>query len=77
MTRARDELVLSHAADYGGRRSRRLSNFVLEALDLPLADGAAGAGAAVTTASSGWRPSRRLWLPWRPSLAEPSTSRSR
>ena len=35
MTRARDELVLSHAADYGGRRARRVSPFVLEALDLP------------------------------------------
>jgi len=45
MTRARDELVLSHAADYGGQRSRRVSPFVLEALDLPVAAGAAGAGA--------------------------------
>ena len=35
MTRARDELVLSHAADYGGQRARRVSPFVLEALDLP------------------------------------------
>jgi DNA helicase-2/ATP-dependent DNA helicase PcrA len=35
MTRARDELVLSHAADYGGGRVRRVSPFVLEALDLP------------------------------------------
>ena len=35
MTRARDELVLSHAADYGGIGIRRLSPFVLEALDLP------------------------------------------
>jgi DNA helicase II / ATP-dependent DNA helicase PcrA len=35
MTRARDELVLSHASDYGGRRARRVSQFVLEALDLP------------------------------------------
>jgi DNA helicase-2/ATP-dependent DNA helicase PcrA len=35
MTRARDELVLSHAADYGGTGIRRLSPFVLEALDLP------------------------------------------
>ena len=37
MTRARDELVLSHASDYGGRRTRRVSQFVLEALDLPVA----------------------------------------
>jgi DNA helicase-2/ATP-dependent DNA helicase PcrA len=35
MTRARDELVLSHATDYGGVGVRRLSPFVLEALDLP------------------------------------------
>ncbi|HEY7133190.1 MAG TPA: ATP-dependent DNA helicase, partial [Candidatus Limnocylindrales bacterium] len=35
MTRARDELVLSHAADYGGGATRRVSPFVLEALDLP------------------------------------------
>jgi DNA helicase-2/ATP-dependent DNA helicase PcrA len=35
MTRARDELLLSHAADYGGNRARRVSPFVLEALDLP------------------------------------------
>jgi len=40
MTRARDELVLTHAADYGGARTRRVSPFVLEALDLPLAAGA-------------------------------------
>ena len=45
MTRARDELILSHAADYGGHRARRVSPFVLEALDLPVAAGAAGAGA--------------------------------
>ena len=45
MTRARDELVLSHAADYGGARARRVSPFVLEALDLPVAAGAAGTGA--------------------------------
>jgi DNA helicase-2/ATP-dependent DNA helicase PcrA len=44
MTRARDELVLSHAADYGGARARRVSPFVLEALDLPAAAAAAGAG---------------------------------
>jgi DNA helicase-2/ATP-dependent DNA helicase PcrA len=46
MTRARDELVLSHASDYGGRRARRVSQFVLEALDLP-ATAATGAAADV------------------------------
>ncbi|HET7701948.1 MAG TPA: ATP-dependent DNA helicase [Candidatus Limnocylindrales bacterium] len=35
LTRARDELILSHAVDYGGVGVRRLSPFVLEALDLP------------------------------------------
>ncbi|HEX8938893.1 MAG TPA: ATP-dependent DNA helicase [Candidatus Limnocylindrales bacterium] len=49
MTRAREALFLSHAADYGGRRARRVSPFVLEALDLPLAAGAPGAGATAAT----------------------------
>jgi len=35
MTRAREELVLSSAHDYGGRRTRGVSRFVAEALDLP------------------------------------------
>ena len=49
LTRARDEVVLSHAADYGGLGSRRLSPFVLEALDLPPAstDPAARAATAL------------------------------
>ncbi len=51
MTRARDELILSHAADYGGARARRVSPFVLEALDLPAAAGVPGAGAAAPTAA--------------------------
>ncbi|MGZ9160031.1 MAG: ATP-dependent helicase [Candidatus Limnocylindrales bacterium] len=45
MTRARDELILSHAADYGGARARKVSPFVLEALDLPSTAGGPGAGA--------------------------------
>jgi DNA helicase II / ATP-dependent DNA helicase PcrA len=45
MTRVRDELVLSHAADYGGRRARRVSQFVLEALDLPAASATSVIGA--------------------------------
>ena len=45
MTRARDELALSHAADYGGSRARRISPFVLEALDLPATAATAGSGA--------------------------------
>ena len=35
MTRAREELILTWARDYGGRTARRMSQFVLEALDLP------------------------------------------
>jgi DNA helicase-2/ATP-dependent DNA helicase PcrA len=35
MTRARDVLYLSAAEDYGGKRLRKLSRFVGEALDLP------------------------------------------
>jgi DNA helicase-2/ATP-dependent DNA helicase PcrA len=35
MTRAREELVFTWAQDYGGRRSRAVSQFVTEALDLP------------------------------------------
>jgi DNA helicase-2/ATP-dependent DNA helicase PcrA len=45
MTRARDELVLCHAADYGGSRARRVSPFVIEALDLPTIE-AAGIGSS-------------------------------
>ena len=45
MTRARDELILTHAADYGGRRARRVSQFVLEALDRPVASAVAMAAA--------------------------------
>jgi DNA helicase II / ATP-dependent DNA helicase PcrA len=37
MTRARDELILSHSSESAGGRARRLSPFVLEALDLPTA----------------------------------------
>ena len=59
MTRARDELILSHAADYGGARARRVSPFVLEALDLPAAAGVPGRrGAGRPRRSSAWRRSR-------------------
>jgi DNA helicase-2/ATP-dependent DNA helicase PcrA len=51
MTRARDELILSHAADYGGARARRVSPFVLEALDLPAAAAVPGSGARSSTPS--------------------------
>jgi DNA helicase-2/ATP-dependent DNA helicase PcrA len=35
LTRARDRLVLTHAEDYGGKRTAKMSKFVVEALDLP------------------------------------------
>jgi DNA helicase-2/ATP-dependent DNA helicase PcrA len=44
MTRARDELILTNAIDYGGARQRRVSPFVLEALDLPTAAAAPEGG---------------------------------
>ncbi len=59
MTRARDELILSHAADYGGARARRVSPFVLEALDLPAAAGVPGAGARAIDAGGAARRVRR------------------
>jgi DNA helicase-2/ATP-dependent DNA helicase PcrA len=37
MTRARDELILSHASESAGGRARRISPFVTEAMDLPTA----------------------------------------
>ena len=46
MTRARDRLVLTNAADYGGKRAHKLSRFVSEALNLP----APPKGARATTA---------------------------
>ncbi len=52
LTRARDEAILSHAADYGGARARRISPFVLEALDLPVAAATPGVGARVASPAS-------------------------
>jgi DNA helicase II / ATP-dependent DNA helicase PcrA len=51
MTRARDELVLSHAAETAGGRARRISPFVMEALDLPTAGFSAQAFPSSTHAS--------------------------
>jgi DNA helicase-2/ATP-dependent DNA helicase PcrA len=68
MTRARDELVLSHALDYGGKRTRRVSPFVLEALDLP-------AGAAPATRPS--NPLERLGSFEAPAVAKPAPANAR
>ncbi|MCU0641377.1 MAG: ATP-dependent helicase [Candidatus Margulisbacteria bacterium] len=38
LTRAKQELYLTSAVDYGGKRDRKISQFVLEALDLPKVD---------------------------------------
>jgi len=38
MTRAKNELYLTSAQNYGGKRDRKVSQFVLEALDKPKAD---------------------------------------
>lgn len=38
MTRAKRELYLTNALDYGGKRAKKISRFVLEALDKPQAD---------------------------------------
>jgi DNA helicase-2/ATP-dependent DNA helicase PcrA len=38
MTRAKSQLYMTSARDYGGKRQRKISVFVLEALDLPKAD---------------------------------------
>jgi DNA helicase-2/ATP-dependent DNA helicase PcrA len=38
MTRAKQELCLTNARDYGGSRTRKVSRFVLEALDIPKVD---------------------------------------
>ncbi|HEX7399288.1 MAG TPA: ATP-dependent DNA helicase [Candidatus Limnocylindrales bacterium] len=62
MTRARDELLLSHALDYGGKRTRRVSPFVLEALDLP-------AGAQPATRAT--NPLERLGSFEAPAVPEP------
>jgi DNA helicase-2/ATP-dependent DNA helicase PcrA len=47
MTRARDELVLTSASDYGTSRARKVSRFVVEALELPSPRPAARATSAL------------------------------
>ena len=46
MFESRDELILCHAGDYGGARARRISPFVLEALDQPSVELPLSAGAS-------------------------------
>ncbi len=49
MTRAQRELFLTSARDYGGARPRKVSRFVLEALDLPRGEGGAVAASPEET----------------------------
>ena len=77
MTRARDELLLSHAADYGGARARRVSPFVLEALDLPGGAVNPGAGAMVTHPSQRIEAFARRARPLRHPWPDRSPSRCR
>ncbi len=49
MTRARRELFLTSARDYGGVRAKKVSRFVLEALDLPPAEPAPYKASALET----------------------------
>jgi DNA helicase-2/ATP-dependent DNA helicase PcrA len=65
MTRARDELILSHAADYGGSGIRRVSPFVVEALDLPPAsvDPAVRAASSLERIEAAASPPERSDLP--------------
>jgi len=75
MTRARDELILTWAADYGGR-ARRVSPFVLEALDLPPTVrpiGSAGTAAGALEKLAGFRTPDRPAEPERTRLEGPLT----
>jgi DNA helicase-2/ATP-dependent DNA helicase PcrA len=71
MTRAREELVLSWARDYGGRTARRMSQFVLEALDLPPATPIGSLRPSVAERlERHQRPSRRPTVASPPSIAD-------
>ncbi len=71
MTRAREELVLSWAQDYGGRRARRMSQFVLEALDLPPAAPIEAVRPSVAEQLARHQlPAQQPAVPGRPSLAD-------
>jgi DNA helicase-2/ATP-dependent DNA helicase PcrA len=71
MTRAREELVMSWAQDYGGRRARRMSQFVLEALDLPPATPLEAVRPSVAEQLARHQlPAQQPVVPDRPSLAD-------
>ncbi|MFC1496341.1 ATP-dependent helicase [Candidatus Margulisiibacteriota bacterium] len=62
MTRAKRELFLTSANDYGGKRSRKVSQFVLEALDKPQAD--------IETIKKSPAGQLELFAPQRPTVAK-------
>ncbi|MGI8872350.1 MAG: ATP-dependent helicase [Candidatus Limnocylindria bacterium] len=71
MTRTREELVFSWALDYGGRRTRRNSQFVLEALDLPPATpSGALRPSLVERLARNQRPVREVTAPGPPALID-------
>ncbi|MGH2456451.1 MAG: ATP-dependent helicase, partial [Candidatus Limnocylindria bacterium] len=77
MTRAREGLVLSWARDYGGRVARRMSQFVLEALDLPPATPAETLRPSVAERlARNQAPAVAPRAPGRPSLADRQLSLS-
>ena len=49
MTRAKDDLILTSADDYGAGATRKVSRFVVEALDLPSPKGKAARSSALET----------------------------
>jgi ATP-dependent DNA helicase UvrD/PcrA len=77
MTRAADALFLSWAADYGGGRARRLSQFVHEALDLPPATPAAAVRPSeAERIARSQEPPTATAAPARPSLGDRALSLS-
>jgi DNA helicase-2/ATP-dependent DNA helicase PcrA len=69
MTRAKDRLTLTSAADYGSGRPRKVSRFVVEALDLP-SPGAAPRRSSPLEALARQRPPSEIPEPAAAALAE-------
>jgi ATP-dependent DNA helicase UvrD/PcrA len=71
MTRAKEALILSWARDYGGRTARRMSQFVMEALDLPPATPVEAVRPSVAERlARNQHPARQPTTPAPPSLAD-------
>ncbi len=63
MTRAKDELLLTSAADYGTTKARKVSRFVVEALDLPSPAPAARRSSALEALARQQAPAERTLAP--------------